>query len=407
MAGLFSTAPQEVVDYFDRRGTRVSWRWTDLASHEHALAFTVARTEGYDVIDTLREAVRKAEVERVPFKTFCDELIPKLKAKQWWGRITTADGTVELGSLRRLQTIYWANIRSAHAAGEWARTQETKDVLPYLTYKRTLSERARPEHLGWVGITLPVDDPWWRTHYPPNGWNCKCRVEQIGEVKASRVPADKRRRPKTETELWRDKVTGKVQRVPRGIDPGWQRNPGVTREIVAAALENGKLASMPEKMRSLVVGAIRTGKAFEAVVRAEGFDPKLRQQPTMKALGNLRQPIASTPASFIAAHPALSLGRVVTLRLERGHHLKESRRKAPLSLADMGKAEEVLAKADWTHSVGNRIEALALIDGEEWFVTVEVRDGFTDLVTLFKPDQEWAERARAGTRRRDQTTRKE
>ena len=48
---LFKTAPREVVDYFDRRPTRPSFRWSEVAPREHALQFTVARTAGFDVLD--------------------------------------------------------------------------------------------------------------------------------------------------------------------------------------------------------------------------------------------------------------------------------------------------------------------------------------------------------------------
>ncbi|HQO29468.1 MAG TPA: hypothetical protein PKY22_08085, partial [Accumulibacter sp.] len=26
------------------------------------------------------------------------------------------------------------------------------------------------------GLTLPREHPFWRTHYPPNGWGCHCRA---------------------------------------------------------------------------------------------------------------------------------------------------------------------------------------------------------------------------------------
>ena len=28
-------------------------------------------------------------------------------------------------------------------------------------------------------MTLPVSDPWWQTHRPPNGYRCRCRVVSV------------------------------------------------------------------------------------------------------------------------------------------------------------------------------------------------------------------------------------
>ena len=28
---------------------------------------------------------------------------------------------------------------------------------------------------GWDGTVLPLDDPWWSSHSPQNGWGCKCK----------------------------------------------------------------------------------------------------------------------------------------------------------------------------------------------------------------------------------------
>ena len=32
------------------------------------------------------------------------------------------------------------------------------------------------------GIIKPVDDPFWNTNYPPNGWGCRCNVIQTNEL---------------------------------------------------------------------------------------------------------------------------------------------------------------------------------------------------------------------------------
>ena len=32
----------------------------------------------------------------------------------------------------------------------------------------------RADHIPFYNLMLPADDPFWDTHYPPNGWGCKC-----------------------------------------------------------------------------------------------------------------------------------------------------------------------------------------------------------------------------------------
>ena len=46
----------------------------------------------------------------------------------------------------------------------------------------------REEHRALHGITLPPSDPFWDTHYPPNGWNCRCRVVQVRKSKNAPTP---------------------------------------------------------------------------------------------------------------------------------------------------------------------------------------------------------------------------
>lgn len=65
----------------------------------------------------------------------------------------------------------------ANHAARWNEYQETKDLLPNLTYDAVNDERTRDEHAGLDGTTKPIDDPFWDTYYPPNGWRCRCGVQ--------------------------------------------------------------------------------------------------------------------------------------------------------------------------------------------------------------------------------------
>ena len=80
-----------------------------------------------------------------------------------------------------------ANRRTAYAAGQWARILRTAKALPYLLYSLGPN---RDHHVAIAGTILPFDTPFWHTHFPPNGWGCKCRVRQISSRERERLLTD-------------------------------------------------------------------------------------------------------------------------------------------------------------------------------------------------------------------------
>ncbi len=74
----------------------------------------------------------------------------------------------------------------SYAAGHWARF-EAKRIRPYLRYVAILDGRTRPEHALWHNVCLPVDHPWWDTHAPPCGWNCRCTLQTLTERDVARM----------------------------------------------------------------------------------------------------------------------------------------------------------------------------------------------------------------------------
>lgn len=78
---------------------------------------------------------------------------------------------------------------SAQMASRWNAIQKDKDVLPLLRYDTAGDERVRLEHQDLEDVTRPVDDPVWDIIYPPNGWNCRCDVQQLSS--GTITPLDK------------------------------------------------------------------------------------------------------------------------------------------------------------------------------------------------------------------------
>lgn len=228
--------PPEASAFFKAKSLRPSFAWQDVQPEEHAAAFTVAKAMQVEVLTAIRDSLQTALDGGIPFDQWQRELTPELQRLGWWGRgpvtdpVTGAVAEAQLGSPRRLATIYRANIRSARAAGQWARIQRTKRALPFLLYQLGPSERHRPEHAAKNGMVLPVDDPFWSAWMPPNGWGCKCWVRSLTRKDAEARGVSESPPHPLPARDWENTRTGEVERVPLGIDPGWQTNPGETRQ---------------------------------------------------------------------------------------------------------------------------------------------------------------------------------
>lgn len=239
-------APKEALDYFRVRGIEVGFDYRDVWLEEHARAFTVAKAMNVEILDDIRAALDKAIADGTTLQQFRKDLTPLLQRKGWWGKkvmkdpLTGEQVVAQLGSPRRLRTIYRANLRAARAAGIWQRAQRTKKTLPYFLYELGPSKEHRKEHSDWAGTLLPVDDPWWNDHFPPNGWGCKCRVRQVSRRDAGRRGGPTSR-PARNPEERVNRRTGEVQIVDKGIDPAWASNPGKDWRRSLMANLNGKL----------------------------------------------------------------------------------------------------------------------------------------------------------------------
>lgn len=232
-------APRAAIDALLARGVELapSFAWQEIYADLHATMFTVAKSAGYDILEDIFKALLAALEEGKTYRQFAAELTPLLQSKGWWGRQavknpnTGLPAIAQLGSPRRLELIFGANMRVSYATGHWTSFERNKAVRPFLRYVHLEGqEHPRLHHEAWHNIVLPVDHPWWETHACPNGWNCHCTLQSVSQRDIDRLLSEgvalRFEAPKIETRKWTNKATGEVRFIPEGIDPGWDHNPG-------------------------------------------------------------------------------------------------------------------------------------------------------------------------------------
>lgn len=69
----------------------------------------------------------------------------------------------------------------AYAAAHYREMDEQRQVFPYWKYLTMGDERVRESHAKLHGLILRADDPFWKDHFPPWDWGCRCQVVPVTE----------------------------------------------------------------------------------------------------------------------------------------------------------------------------------------------------------------------------------
>lgn len=210
---------EEAIDHFRGKLNITTRHWDDLLGQTHARAFTVAGATKTALLHDLREAVDQAIAQGENITDFRRRFDDTVRAHGWSYK----------GSRGwRTRVIYDTNLRTAHAAGRWAQIERTQETRPYLQYLTVGDDRVRPEHQRWDLMVLPVDHPWWNTHYPPNDWGCRCTVRTLSrEQMESEGLSPAEEAPDLNPSERVNTDTGEIYgEVPEGVGTGWDYNVG-------------------------------------------------------------------------------------------------------------------------------------------------------------------------------------
>lgn len=324
-----SLEPKDAVRFLQAKGAQISGNWTEMLDGQHARAFTVANVTKLDVLQDIQDSLAKALKSGQTIQQWKDGLIPELQRKGWWQRQGTtaelqaagrvdAQGVIAKGlTPHRLKTIFQTNMQSAYMAGRYEQMIEQAEERPYWQYVAILDGKTRPAHRALNGRVFRYDDAGWAAFYPPNGFNCRCRVRNFTklEIERRQIPVDS-----TEGKLRQVKVplkTGESATVTRLVDralpggrfqpdPGFSNNPGLSAWQPRLEMADVQLS------RRYIDTALQ-GPAFEQFVagKSQGAFPvavlRLQDQARLGAHTSVAYLSSETLAKQVTKHPEVTL----------------------------------------------------------------------------------------------------
>ncbi|MBM9400371.1 hypothetical protein JUN65_02025 [Gluconacetobacter azotocaptans] len=299
IASAAALPPSEALAVFRSKANVPTQHWDDLWQQAHTRGFMVAGATSDALLADFRAEMDKAVAGQLTLAEF-RKSFPDIVKRHGWEHYGTPGW--------RAGIIYSTNVAMANSAGRYQRmtTPEALEMFPWWMYEHNACQHPRAQHVAWSGTILPANDPWWSTHYPPNGWRCHCTVRMVSRRMMRTNGWSVSERPPVDLRPWRNKRTGEILHVPNGIDPGFAYNPG-------EAWKAGRAADvgMPgQRFRAEDAGPARPTSHPTPTPSSPAAPPRPPSPPTPAAVAHpdlvsvARQKVQQRAIEQLLHHPA-------------------------------------------------------------------------------------------------------
>lgn len=260
---VFNLPPEEAIKFLENKAPQISYDWFDVYREEHVKAFTVAGLAKLDVLQDVQKALVEAQKKGQSLESFKQNFLTILRKKGWLGEqhVTRPDGSIKevnLSAPWRVKTIYRTNMAASAMAGMYKELKAISKFMPYWRYVTVADGRVREEHARIHGKVLRHDDPFWEKYFPPNGYNCRCRVVALSEDKMA----------KKGLKVSNGKSMG--YEVMPFVGTGWDYNPGMEDFKIAKEKYSKELAPIAEKI-------VSETQNLKAALKGDGEKQDIRQ----------------------------------------------------------------------------------------------------------------------------------
>lgn len=181
----FNNPPLDNIAFLMSKKPEIHFDYDEIKFEAHQRAFTVAKITQIDLLADIQTSLENAFVDGQSFEKWKKELKPTLQKHGWLGKVvvqnpnTKEQKEIFVGA-SRLKKIFYTNARTAYAQSE-ARAGYKLPLSEYIRYVAILDNRTRHTHAQMHGKIAHRKDKFWEKNYPPNGWNCRCRVDSYSK----------------------------------------------------------------------------------------------------------------------------------------------------------------------------------------------------------------------------------
>ena len=289
----FATPFDAQIAFFKQKLNLPSEWWDDILGRAHDRAFMVAGAQKADLLQDLRGAVAKSLSGQITLDGFHKEFKAIVARNGWTG--WTGEGT-KGGEAWRANIIYQTNMASSYAAGRWKQLTDPEllKLRPYWRYHHADGVlKPRQQHVAWNGLVLPFDHPFWKTHFPPNGFGCHCWISAASQADFDAAQAAGKGEPPAGWD-----VPSEIDGLLPGLGRGWDYAPGAGVKTPFLELIDQKLINLDAPIGAAMMDSL--APILTAEHRAAVFREWAGEVLASKRSGQASKIVGSLEESLVA-----------------------------------------------------------------------------------------------------------
>lgn len=205
-------APDAAIEFWKQRAKLTDEEAKALGEGAKRRAFYVTGLARRDLVQLVSDGIEEALKNGETLADFKKRIAAAIQTQGWHDY--------------RVENIFRTNMQTAYSAGRYKKMQAVKASRPYWQYIAVMDKRVRPSHAILHEKVYPADHEFWASHYPPNGFRCRCGVRTLSarQVKKQGLTVEKEM---PQPGVWTDPKTGYEYFVHfPGADKGFRSNPG-------------------------------------------------------------------------------------------------------------------------------------------------------------------------------------